>query len=272
MNMSEEVTSDNFSTLPEDIKVRILRRAGVGVLTKQHRDLITEDRIKDAGTKPFIKSEIEYLMEVRRSMGIIYENDGYSISYIIVPLLNKSRNLYIQTQRLSSKVLSGSGRYTENIMVKYDDTNDEYSKNVIIYQLINRFDSKITKHAGFIVNGLEGGIEVGIEVEANIVLTDIRSIFIVLRERFMNVASDTAINLARKYTKKAFNNIVNDMQHKKIFALLIYCITNAILLDLNVDLHKYMSPYIWESTDTKDITERCNVLHSILTDVINNMI
>jgi hypothetical protein len=84
--------------------------------------------------------------------------------------------------------------------------------------------------------------------------------FIVIRERFKIISPDTAIKLARKYTQNLLDIIVNDIQDKRIFSLLMYLISNATILDLNTDTLVYQNPCVKKLNDTEKTQKMCRII------------
>jgi hypothetical protein len=159
-------------------------------------------------------------------MAIMYEKNGYSLSYILSPLLVKSNNIILNAQPLSFYPSAGDIK----IMLQNLVENNGIDREDIIDELAGRFDTNIIKSTDISV-----GSDNTEEIYADIVLTDLRSMFIVLRERFTIVVPHNAIKLARQYTQKTLDNIVDDMQNERIFVLLVYLIINAVLLDIYIN-------------------------------------
>jgi hypothetical protein len=96
--------------------------------------------------------------------------------------------------------------------------------------------------------------------------------FLILRERFKIIMPDNAIKLARKYTQNAFDVIVDNFQDKRIFALLMYLVSNYIILDLYINPYKYLLPYFYSLNETNEVIEKCRNLYKMISEIINNMI
>jgi hypothetical protein len=261
----QEISPSKFATLPENIRFRIIRESGGGTVTTKHRDLTIQERIIDAGTKPFLKSEIEYLLNVRRSMLIMYENNGDSRIYILLPVWNRISHNVPYQGILSTWIDDDSVRLLLHRNKEATILNDE-----IVKDLLNRFDSNIIKDTCHNINIVD--IVLYDKFQANIILTDLRSMFIILRERFKITSPNDAIKLARKYTQNAFNNIVNDFQGSRIFSLIMYLTSNAMLLDLDIDSLTYLFPFTKKLNDTEEIVKKCTELYEIISDIISNMI
>jgi hypothetical protein len=75
----DNVSPLKFSTLPPDLQARIFgQRLQGGTVTRQHRELTIEDRIPDAGTKLFSESELQWFINARCILAIMFESENRS--------------------------------------------------------------------------------------------------------------------------------------------------------------------------------------------------
>ena len=253
-----EVSPSKFDTLPEDIKSRIIRRAGKGTLTKQHRELTLEDRIQDAGTKPFSESELKWFINVRRILAIMFESEKDSIIMYFHSILDKKWGVVTRTGRYRIEI-------TNQAKLTLGLGSREFEKSKIIQFLTGRFDSQTVRDIKL------NKFERLPSLNFNVVILDLRSIFIILKHRFEIIVPHNSLVLARKYTQLALDNIVDDFQGVKLFSLHQYLICNALMLDVDIDTGKYPGAYEIDDNILQEITNKCAEIYEILTFLISNM-
>jgi hypothetical protein len=241
----DEISPGKFSGLPEEIRSRIIRRAGAGTVTRQHRELTIADRVKTAGSSPFTQEEVEWLINVRREIivCVVYETNAY---LILASMDSKRKNNIVGMRELNVEISTASVWYDTSIRPTF--TVGRISPVIAIRDsLIGSRDTKVDKTDNnyFIITD-----------EENFVLTDVRSIFLILRKRFMIVLSDglkanqnindESTKLSREWTKNIFNVIVDDLWQQNLYTLLPYLIFNAITLELDVNMDDYITT--WDQT------------------------
>ena len=255
--MDQPINPKKFATLPEDIQSRIIR-SGIGQsLSRRHHKLTLADRIEDAGTKPFSKSELEWLFEVRRLLLFFAEHDGSLVA------------------TMYSILIGGQGLIgTDSYAVSYNKTNSiityeeaeplDFTEIDLIQYLTGRFGSQILAPSS---------IEILVPAEnrtykPNLILTDLKSVFLILFRRFNIVipnAEDDVITLARKWTQEYLNNVVDDHQGYKLPALLAYLLLNSAMFDLDYNVENYLSgSKIVTSEYIKELENICKELYQRL--------
>ena len=185
MDQSKPVSPGKFSQLPEDIQARIIRPIA-GPVSKTQLGLTIVDRIKDAGTKPFIKDEVEWLTQIRRNIMVFagYKESEISIKIYATSFSNHSS--FAITDSVMMVIKNDIPRYNAYAPGGYS----AFYRNYIVKALTNRIDSGIISPE--IVDSLTGLDSV------DTYLTDLRSVFLILRRRFQIINEDMAVELARK--------------------------------------------------------------------------
>lgn len=259
-----QISPGKFATLPEDIRARITRTAGGGVLTRQHQELTIADRVNDAGTKPFTKSEAKWIIDVRRMLSIMYEWNGTSKNQILISKTVRSYPILIESDVFD--VIFEEN----NIDMDHYGSGDEYNKLTIADVLTGRLDSGIVKEAYFPEIYLYDGDNN--EFVPNVILLDVRSIFLILRKRFEIIVPLENVELARKYTQVILDNIVDDFQGHRIFSLLEYLMCNVLLFDVDINAKEYIRNYENDDISMQEVIAKCTKLYKILSSVVNGMI
>ena len=268
--MDQPISPKKFATLPEDIQSRIIR-SGIGQsLSRQHHKLILADRIKDAGTKPFSKSELEWLSEVRRLLLFFAEHDGSLVATIYLILIGGQSLIGTDSYAVSYNKTNSTIIYEESEPL--DFTGIELEQ-----YLTGRFDSQI------LVPSL---IEIFVPAEnrtykPNLILTDLKSVFLILFRRFSVVISNhenieedkknNIIRLARTWTQKYLNNVVDDHQGYKLPALLAYLLLNSAMFDLDYNVENYLSgSKIMTPEYVEELEHICSQLYQRLSRIIQS--
>jgi hypothetical protein len=267
MDFPTEVSPSEFSALPEEIRARIIRRAGGGTVTTQHREYTIEDRIYDAGTKPFSREEIDWLLNIRKTLAIMFEYNGDCDIKILISKFNKNDDILIHTTSIKTYI-SNEGVNTYFTDIRFDG-REEIDKKDIRSELIGRYDTQIIKTSDTIVSYDDEG---GFELYANVIILDLRSIFVILKRRFNLVMPNEAINLARKYTTLIFNTIMDDIEGRKLYSLMGYLVTNAIMFDMDIDINDYIGEFSTEEKALNEYKHACLNLYKDISLVINSMI
>jgi len=278
-----QVSPGKFSQLPEDIRARIIRPIA-GAVSRTHRDLTIAERIEDAGTKPFLKEEVEWLVNAKREVLLFYGTHGN----------NKfSGTAEIELFTMSFEKTSTDAYLAEMLDIRFDDNKIEFdvagttrysTKEAIIEHLIGRVDISVIKDVdvfltGYTIEKNDESEEYAEEYEGqvNMVLTDIKSIYMILYRRFIIISPDKmiAINYARTATRKILDNIVDDFapsiineEGSKLPALLGYLLFNIRMLDVDIDYMKYIKQYNKKviKKNLQSIQEECTKLYEILSD------
>jgi hypothetical protein len=267
MDVPSEVSPGKFNTLPEDLRARIIRKAGGGTVTRQHREYTIEDRIQDAGTKPFIKEEIEWLLNIRKTLAIMFGYAGNCDIKILVSRFNRDSTYLIETLSIGTYISDNKANISSED-TKFDG-REEIDKTSIRSDLIGRYDTQIIKSSNTIVSYDE---EAEVDIYADVVILDLRSIFIILKRRFSLIMPTEAINLARKYTMIILNTIMDDMNGVGLYALAMYLVTNAIMFDMDVNIDDYVGEYSTKNKTLNEFKDICLDLYNDISLVINNMV
>jgi hypothetical protein len=150
MDFPTEVSPSKFSMLPEDIKARIIRRAGGGTITKQHQESTINDRIVDAGTKSFSNEELSWLLNIRKTLAIMYEYEGICEIKILVARFNRDDIDLIHTTSIETNISDERAEiYSEDVRF---DGREEISKGDIKFDLVDRYDTQITQESNVVVS------------------------------------------------------------------------------------------------------------------------
>ena len=152
-----------------------------------------------------------------------------------------------------------------------DQVPREPSYNKIKKLLTNRFGSDIIEPSYIRM--------IGESVDANVILTDLKSYFRILKKRFELVFSDRAIELARKWTHHMLDNIVDDYQGDKLHVLLGYLIMNARIFGLIVDAEGYIQKLqekdydlvVMDGMSLEETEKECRKWYALLSDVTRNL-
>jgi hypothetical protein len=268
MDFPTEVSPGKFDTLPEVLRSRIIRESGAGTVTGQHRELTLTDRIIDAGTKPFSKEDVKWLTTVRRDIMICYITD--------------------EPRRYASKIgrklllVSMDTKYERKVMgMRYINIDLSMKENKVNYStFLETWKPPIEK----IEEILPGCRDTRIITNRDIflsygekeytLLTDIRSVFLMLRRRFMIILPNNAINKAREWTQDVLDIIVDDLWEENLHTLLPYLVGNAIYLELEINMNDYIIFADIEMDDVfiKDTEEKCEELYDKISYAIKQMI
>lgn len=195
------VSPSKFSTLPEDLKAKVLHGARLGTLTQQHRGsfAILQERINDAGNKPFSPEEVQWILHEDVPICVFYGRDRNLVAIELSKPFDKNGKI-LRTEIIRNHVVYS---WRDN-SVRYDLGRNGYEEETSIdfnspmhEQLVGRLDSSIIKVAPD-------------TDEHDIVLVDIRTLYRIFRRRFDIVAPTRSIELARKYTQQVLDNIIDD--------------------------------------------------------------
>ena len=260
----DQVSPVKFATLPEDIQARIIRQ-GKGIVSKTHQKLTMTDQVRDAGTKSFTKTEVEWLSTVHNTLLLFYGYISSAYIYRIATpiIILEPADSFIQLDRLDieadgNRIIVGAPKLTPS----FSNISD------IVPDLIGRFDSTIFR-SSYVTVYLNGQ-----ESDADVVLIDVRSIFLILQRRFKSVFTERATILAREWTQKALDNIVDDYPYMKMVALLGYLIFNTSVLGLNIDRNHYFTGVKTKGTievyeeHLEDIQKSCTILYEMISTAI----
>lgn len=143
-----------------------------------------------------------------------------------------------------------------------EDPENLYSR------LRGRLDSDIIrKQPGYIIDGRL--------LEANVILLDLKSIFIILMERFEKAIGLNSGMKAAKATKQILDNIVDDYQNDKLPALLVYLALNAEMLGLakseDYIIREQNKVKITKEYLDTTMTEKCGELYEMINNLFVNM-
>jgi len=266
----DKPTITDFGVIPTDILARIAREAGAGVLSKSGGWSTINDRIHDAGTSPFVKREIEWLMSVKRNMAILCERDGDARCYQLYNSMMK----YNDVTTVCDILVAGGGQHGRNRSRVYgvsqlEDVEYIYiSRSDLVDDLTNRFGSDITKIV------ISEQLIVGYNPQnrrkhmTNVIILDIHGVFKILKNRFQIMEVSDSTVLARKYTQLFLNSIVDDFQGNRLSALMIYLLSNVSSMGREINVDDYITN---ELESEKYFTEKCKELYEIVTEEISDM-
>ena len=230
----DEPRIKDFEDLPPEIQARILRQKNI-IPSRLYRNLTIQDRIDDAGTKPFLESEIDWVLEKKDDILIFASHDKipsavifrYSKITNIVPLmLLVQKVLVTRSERGSFQIENIPGLSLTNLWGK------------IIKDLTYRIDSDIVFESDIQLPRGYATLRYTVNVlglKATIILTDIQTLFLILRRRFEIIFdSDFTSNprislLAQKRTQEIFDKIIDDFQGNRIIPLYEYLLQETSL-------------------------------------------
>jgi hypothetical protein len=256
MDFATEVSSSEFSMLPEDIRAV--------PSPEQHREYAIEDQVEDVGTKSFNEEEINWLLNIRKTIAIMYEYNGISD---IGTLVSKFNSNYLTETTMMYTYVWNDGAKISLQNIKFKDGNEEIKKKAIRNNLVGRYDTQIIRRSKNIISYRAKDHE----IFADVIIPDLRSIYILLKRRF-NLITDESINLARKYTMIILNRIMDDMQGTRIYALIAYLLTNAIMFDMDININDYVGNFSKEEKTLNEFKNSCIDLYNDISLVVNNMI
>ena len=78
IEIADQEVALRSTMLPEEIRVKIIRGICGHTYCKRHHELTVNDRILDAGTKPFTKDEVVYLLENAATVSVLYGKGVYA--------------------------------------------------------------------------------------------------------------------------------------------------------------------------------------------------
>ena len=218
-----QVNPELFSALPSIIQAKILRLAGATVCV-QHLELTLVDRIEDAGTFSFIESEVEWLLDVRREILILTEYKNIAYTDNIIPFLSTGIGNMKDAggHYFSSK--DGKVGFRERLLIR----GGRHEEDVVKW-ITGCIDTRCTKSPD-VMRRIEHDDNPRLsDDETCMVLLDIRSIFLILKKRFSDIAPERMKDLTRSYTRKTLDRI---MKHCKVISFYAYLLTNAEVLEL----------------------------------------
>lgn len=211
-------------SLPEDISSRIIRSAGKGAVSYRHQEIARQERLDDAGTKPFTVREATWL--AHNYSESIYIFGSYQ------DLSAEVFNLSMTRGPLKHRITLNKHQYF-NIYSRCDF--DEKIIQSMAYEpridvasiLVNCLDTRVRKNreSTLVLDEMEDYYDR--KITADTVLPDVKCIYSVLCLRFRyirdtkrpaseedpnnQILDDSWVNKqAKKYTKQALDNIVED--------------------------------------------------------------
>jgi len=240
-------------------------------LPKELRHLTLEQSL---GTKPFTRKEIKYLLDVRRMIMIMVENIGNSRAYILVSKTDRTVGVLVESETFFVTVFEENDG--NKIVIDNQGSGEEWGKVALTNALDGRLDTKIIEETFIpVVDNPSTDNDY-----ANLILLDLRSIFLILKYRFEAVNQEKADILARKYTQYVLDTVMNDMSGTDpegpimygLYSLLQYLMCNALILDVNVNFQEYYGEHRLNDSKVNDmIVNQCNELYDILSNIISGM-
>jgi len=291
--MDKGVSARRFENLPEEVKARII--FGAGAVNRSHQEYMIDERIEDAGTKPFTNDELTWLVTVKRSVVLFYSY-GPNARISLIGLSFYSSSPLIDMGSLDV-IFHPIGKRIEYHNVEEIDYNYPFiiKAELIVKELTNCIDSSIIRKTCQNVLVAPSEIdEIGEfgdfgeysdttdqyyeEYEcdympANITLTDVRTVFLILRRRFTLMELSNCIQLARIYTQRVLDRIMDDYQSLSRGALLGYLLLTAKSLELDVH-NQVICDYGGIKLDSEEfmhLEKQCHELYLIITEEIKHM-
>jgi len=270
---TEEVKSENFELLSDDLRAKIIRLSGKASINKSHQKLITlDERINDASKKPFTKNEIDYI-----KIYVLHRN----IKTFFIKNKNIQTYEYVQVQFrgadeapeclqsiVSTTHFDHSGRCCD-FDITLSGSHHDYNTNDD--QLVNRFGVDIIKNTHIMINN---------KLQADTVLPDIVFVFKLLLYRFNVLGCVDSLELARKYTLQYLDSIVDHFAEIEVsLPLLLYLWESAYLVDPRIDKPRILSRSMKFRSTKRSLTskfsdevhKRCSELYESLIKYISEM-
>ena len=282
-----KVSPGKFKTLPEEIQANIIRQS-VGIVSKkQQQHLDIKERIEDAGTKPFTRKEVELLFKTDKNQNVLVFLGHGDTAHIYIYY----KSIFNPGEIIGKSTVNIIEYPNERIAIHTEKEETPEPESIIIGWLTNRIDSGIVEPvkktvvygsasravpAGQLCSygkGRSRGEKWTVpNYSATIVLTDLISVFIILKERFELVFPKGATELAQKWTLEVLNNIVDDHQATKLPALLGYLYCNVVLFGKKISVKKYITePTMMDDDYLKYIENECTLLYVTLLEAISEL-
>jgi len=282
-----------FSKLPEDLKAKVLHGAGFGTMTQQHRQsaAIIQERIEDAGTKPFSAEEVWELLILGIPILVFYVNTDYKSGLMVRYDAPRKESDKGNLQLLRLRTLLYRIVYKQRLeIVKYtklgSNINISIKPETRIHRMLkDRLDSSIImdnpkEPIGFNEPFMMGKYGKPIPIFSNTIFTDLRSIFFVFYRRFNIIIPNRALELTRQYTLEVLDNIIDNFapanpdgslaSGENLPILWAYLTENCILFDMDVE--RIITNQVNISQEYFDILEeKCKILYELLSDYINKL-
>ena len=269
MDTAETTLNEELARLPKEIRYLALDQS--------------------VAMKPFTKEEIRWILNVRRTLAIMWSKEGVAQIRMFTSKIDKKAKVLTETEIFDIDVeKDGSKAFFGQF-----GRGEEIIKNRVVEDLTGRLDTQIMRDSEYEVLGTEYGVlgtdgeEEEFDVYADIIILDIRSIFLILRERFELVSPERAIETARKYTINILNTIVDDlglcpnanffakkftMQGTKMFVLMGYLMCNATLFDMDIIVESYNGRRRIDDEILTRVSNVCTDLYERIILVIKNMV